>query len=50
VDDSGKVTTAKEEMAAARKEAAEGTDEDIGLNEVDLVRVAAECALASGAY
>ena len=50
VDDDGKVTTLKDELTQARKEAAEGTDSEIGLNEIDLVRVAAECALSSGGY
>ena len=40
--------TAVEFMAAARREAAEGTDAELGSLDADLVRVAADCALSTG--
>lgn len=45
VDDN---TTAAEFLAKARREAAEGTDAELGALDADLVRVAAECALSAG--
>lgn len=40
---------AAEFMAQARREAAEGTDLELGALDADLLRVAADCALSSGA-
>jgi hypothetical protein len=48
-DDAGKPVTAAEEMARIRQEIAEGTDIDLGTLDADLVRVAAACALSTGA-
>jgi hypothetical protein len=48
VSDDGARTTAAEEMAAIRREVAEGTDAELGTMDADLVRVAAECALSIG--
>jgi hypothetical protein len=45
----GKTVTVKQEMERIRREVAEGTDDDLGLNEVNLAQVAAECALSLGA-
>jgi soluble lytic murein transglycosylase-like protein len=47
-DEGGKPVTAAEVLQAARREAAEGTDVELGTLDADLVRVAAECALATG--
>lgn len=43
----GRLTTAKEELEAVRREALEGTDQDIGVNDADLIQVAANCFLRS---
>lgn len=48
-DEAGKPVTAAEEMARIRQEIAEGTDIDLGTLDADLVRVAAACALSTGA-
>ena len=40
--------TAAEFLERARKEAAEGADDELGAMDVDLVRVAVECALVNG--
>jgi hypothetical protein len=48
-DEAGKPVTAAEEMARIRQEIAEGTDLDLGTLDADLVRVAAACALSTGA-
>jgi hypothetical protein len=40
--------TAAEELARIRREAAEGTDIELGALDADLIRVAAECALSAG--
>jgi hypothetical protein len=44
----GKPVTAAEELARIRREAAEGTDTELGHLDADLIRVAAECALSAG--
>ncbi len=44
----GKAVTLADELAAARREAAEGSDVELGRLDADLVRVAAECALSLG--
>jgi hypothetical protein len=44
----GKTVTAAEELARIRREAAEGTDIELGALDADLIRVAAECALSAG--
>ncbi|MGL4576907.1 MAG: hypothetical protein ACRCV9_19120, partial [Burkholderiaceae bacterium] len=44
----GTVLTAKEEMALARQQAAQGTDTELGALDADLVRVAADCFLSTG--
>lgn len=45
-DEAGRMWTAADEMAEARRLAAEGTDVELGTLDADLVRVAAECALS----
>lgn len=47
-DENGKAVTVAEEMARVRQEVAEGTDAELGTLDADLVRVAAECAVAMG--
>ena len=44
----GKPITAREELARIRREAAEGTDTELGGADADLVNVAANCALTNG--
>lgn len=44
----GRPVTVADELAAVRREAAEGTDAELGSLDADLVRVAAECALSMG--
>jgi hypothetical protein len=44
----GRPVTVAEELARIRREAAEGTDAELGALDADLVRVAADCALAMG--
>jgi hypothetical protein len=44
----GRPVTVADELAAVRREAAEGTDAELGALDADLVRVAAECALSMG--
>lgn len=44
-DADGNQTTAAEFMARARREAAQGTDAELGALDADLLRVAADCAL-----
>jgi hypothetical protein len=48
-DANGKTVTAAELMDQARREAEDGTDTELGMADADLVRVAADCALSSGA-
>lgn len=45
----GKPITAREELARIRREAAEGTDTELGGADAELVNVAANCALSTGA-
>ena len=47
-DENGQPVTVAEEMARVRREAAEGTDAELGALDADLLRVAAECALTRG--
>lgn len=47
-DGAGRPVTVAEELARVRREATEGTDVDLGAMDADLVRVAADCALAMG--
>lgn len=47
-DENGNPVTARELMERARREAAEGTDTELGANDADLLRVAADCALSLG--
>ena len=49
MDDSGQRITVADELARIRREAAEGTDVELGALDADLVRIAAECALSTGA-
>jgi hypothetical protein len=44
----GKPITAREELARIRREAAEGTDTELGGADAELVNVAANCALNNG--
>lgn len=48
LDEGGIPVTLADELAAVRREAAEGTDAELGSLDADLVRVAAECALSTG--
>lgn len=48
-DADGHPVTLAEELAAVRREAAEGTDVELGTLDADLLRVAAECAMNLGA-
>lgn len=48
VDAQGRPITVADELARIRREAAEGTDGELGALDADLVRVAADCALAMG--
>jgi len=48
-DAEGHPVTVAEELAAVRREAAEGTDVELGTLDADLLRVAAECAMNLGA-
>lgn len=48
LDEGGSPVTLADELAAVRREAAEGTDAELGSLDADLVRVAAECALSTG--
>lgn len=45
VDDQGRSSTIRDELARIRREVAEGTDDELGALDADLLRVAAECAL-----
>lgn len=47
-DEAGKPVTVADELARVRREALEGTDAELGSLDADLVRVAADCALAMG--
>ncbi len=47
-DADGKPITASEAMAQARREAATGTDSTLGVDDADLLRVAANCHLQTG--
>ena len=47
-DENGQPVTVAEEMARVRREAAEGTDAELGALDADLLRVAAERALTRG--
>ena len=47
-DADGNPVTAADVMAAARREALEGTDAELGAADADLIRVAADCALTTG--
>lgn len=49
VEPDGTRATLADDLAAVRKEAAEGTDAELGALDADLVRVAAECAMSLGA-
>ena len=49
VEPDGTRATLADDLAAVRKEAAEGTDAELGALDADLVRVAAECAMSMGA-
>lgn len=49
VEPDGTRATLADDLAAVRKEAAEGTDVELGALDADLVRVAAECAMSLGA-
>lgn len=46
--DDGKPVTLADEMARIRREAAEGTDTELGTNDAGLLKVAAECAMSTG--
>lgn len=48
LDAEGRPITVADELARIRREAMEGTDTELGVLDADLVRVAADCALASG--
>jgi hypothetical protein len=48
LDEEGRPVTMAEELARVRKEAAEGVGDELGALDADLVKVAAECALATG--
>lgn len=48
LDAEGRQITVAEELARIRREAAEGTDVDLGALDADLLRVAADCALSMG--
>lgn len=48
VDDSGNAVTVRDELARIRREVVEGTDNELGTIDADLLRVAAECALSLG--
>jgi hypothetical protein len=43
LNEDGSVVTLKDEMDRVRREAAEGTDDELGSLDADLLRVAAEC-------
>jgi ddrB-like ParB superfamily domain len=47
-DADGRPITAAEELARVRREAAEGTDTELGALDAELLRVAADCALSTG--
>jgi hypothetical protein len=49
LDADGRPITVAEELARVRREAAQGTDTELGALDADLLRVAADCALAAGA-
>lgn len=49
ISDDGKPVTLADEMARIRREAAEGTDTELGSNDAGLLKVAADCALSTGA-
>lgn len=49
IADDGTPVTLADELAAIRREAAEGTDSTLGSNDAPLLQVAAECALSQGA-
>ena len=48
MSDDGKPVTLADEMARIRREAAEGTDSELGTNDTGLLKVAAECAMSVG--
>ena len=48
VTEDGTHITAREELEAIRREAAEGTDTTLGADDAPLLQVAAECFLSSG--
>lgn len=47
VGDDGRASTVRDEIARIRREVAEGTDDELGALDADLLRVAAECALTT---
>jgi len=47
-DENGSTVTAKQELERIRREAEEGTDNELGALDADLLQVAADCALAMG--
>ncbi len=49
VTEDGKAVTLADEMARIRREAADGTDSELGSNDAALLKVAADCALTTGA-
>lgn len=48
LDADGRPVTLAQDLAEVRREAANGTDDSLGAADVDLLRVAAECALSIG--
>lgn len=48
MSDDGKPVTLADEMARIRRDAAEGTDTELGTNDAGLLKVAAECAMSTG--
>lgn len=46
VDDAGKAVSVSDEVARIKREVDEGTDTELGHQDADLLRVAAECALS----
>lgn len=49
VSDDGKPVTLADELSRIRREAADGTDTELGTNDAGLLKVAADCALSTGA-
>jgi hypothetical protein len=48
MDDAGQPVRLADELAAVRKAAQEGTETEFGALDAPLLKVAAECALATG--